>query len=147
MYSNTNDITTSYDIYFVYFLHLPSFHAQFYLCRAAGGPCFQLARALFDSGPPVRSEAVQAAHICRVTGAWHKDDSVGRDSWHDSGTIPPWLSGVVCVPALSCAPEMPRGDDRPRAYYTANGDTSPIVIFLTGIGSIIWRSGSDLEAG
>lgn len=96
---------------------------------------------MFSSGLPVRNEAAQATRICCVTGAWQREGSVGRDGWHGSGTIPSWLSGVVCVPALSFAPETPRGDNRTRACYTANGDTSPIAIFLTGISPILQRSG------
>lgn len=106
------------------FSDFPSFHAQFYLREAAGRPCCQLTLVIFSSGLPVRNEAAQAARICCVTGAWQREGSVGRNSWHGSGTIPSWLSGVVCVPALSFAPETPRGENCPRACYTANGDTS-----------------------
>ncbi|RXN06384.1 hypothetical protein ROHU_027233 [Labeo rohita] len=97
--------------------------------------------AMLGSGLPVRNEAAQAARICCVTGAWQREGSVGREGWHGSGTIPSWLSGVVCVPTLSFAPETPRGDNRPKACYAANGDTSPIAIFLTGISYIPQRSG------
>ncbi len=57
--------------------------------------------------------------------------------WHD-----PLLAVWCCLCASSeLCPRDTQRRQRPRACYTANGDTSPIAIFLTGIIPILQRPG------